>query len=102
MPKLICGLSKQVVEQDGSTRGANVSLEIELEPATVRDAPKLKQHLRCGFDRIREAIEEELARGEVGSLDPSPLAEEPSERPIAATSVALRYPTHNKKSIVWI
>jgi hypothetical protein len=84
MPKLICGLSKQVVEQNGSTRGASVRLEIELEPTTVRDAPKLKQHIRCGFDRIQEAIEEELARGETGP------AESPAPVPKSRQNGALR------------
>lgn len=61
MPKLICGLSKEIQLPDGC-RSASVRLEIELEPATVRDAAKLKHHIRCGFDRVRSAIDEELAR----------------------------------------
>src|SRR5688572_28520736 len=62
MPKLICGLSKNVGRPGRETRGASITLEVELEIATLRDPATLKRHIRCGFDRSREAIEEELAR----------------------------------------
>lgn len=70
MPKLICGLSKRIEDFEIGSRTASVSVEVELDAATIRDTAKLKQHIRCGFDRIREAIEEELAR-------PDPMAAPP-------------------------
>ena len=62
MLKLVCGLSRKVGEPNFGSRGASVSVEVELDSVTLRQPEKLKQHIRCGFDRIREAIEEELAR----------------------------------------
>lgn len=72
MPKLICGLSKRIEDAFSGCRTAFVSAEVELDIATIRDTTKLKQHIRCGFDRIREAIEEELAR-------PRPTAATPTD-----------------------
>lgn len=62
MPKLVCGLTQRKDEPLCGYRTASVSVEVELDAATLRDGAKLKQHIRCAFDRIREAIEEELAR----------------------------------------
>ncbi len=62
MAKLICGLSKTIKEPDGGRRSATVNLEVELEASTLRQPDQLQQHIRCGFDRVRSAIEEELAR----------------------------------------
>jgi hypothetical protein len=62
--KLSCGLSKKVGEPNYGSRGATVSVEMELDSVTLRQPERLKQHIRCAFDRVREAIEEELARTE--------------------------------------
>lgn len=64
MPKLVCELSKQVRLETGGLKTAGVRLEVEIVAETARNPGRLLQHIRCGFDRVREAIDEELARAE--------------------------------------
>ena len=59
--KLTCGLSKSVGGVDGG-RSASVSVEVELDPVTFRQPGKLKAYVRRAFDRVRDAIDEEVAR----------------------------------------
>lgn len=70
MPKLVCGLTQRKNEPLCGSRTASVSVEVELDAATLRDGANLKQHIRCGFDR--EAIEEELAREGSSAVTPIP------------------------------
>lgn len=64
MIKLVCGLSKRIESLNTGSREASVSVEVQLERVTLRQPEKLKEHIRCGFNRIRDAIDEELARQE--------------------------------------
>ena len=64
MAKLCCTLTKQVRDGPHGGRTASVSLEVELDAETVKNPPRLRQHIRYGFDRVREAIDEGLRRHE--------------------------------------
>ena len=79
MPKLCCSLSKEVRDERGG-RTAAVTLEVELSAETLKSPALLTKHIRCGFDRIRAAIEEELAGTDRVSAQGSTV-----ERPEATT-----------------
>lgn len=95
MLKLACGLSKKVGEPNYGSRGASVTVEMELDSVTLRQPERLKQHIRCAFDRVREAIEEELGRpgpaaGHVGGSESAPARRNGTNPDRPASSSQLR------------
>ena len=56
MPTLRCSLSKEVRGEAGG-RTAAVELEVDLSAETLKNPMLLRKHIRCGFDRVRVAIE---------------------------------------------
>jgi hypothetical protein len=56
------GLTRKVGEANYGSRGASVSLELELESSLVNDPQRLHSSIRQLFDMTRTAVEEELHR----------------------------------------
>jgi hypothetical protein len=61
MLKLNVGLSKKIGLPDYGSRGAAVSLELDLESSLVGDPVKLKERIRQLFAMAKVSVDEELA-----------------------------------------
>ncbi len=60
MLKVNVGYSKKVGEPRYGSRGAAVSVELEVDAATIEDAELLKQRVRRLFVQVKAAVQEEL------------------------------------------
>ena len=60
MLKLNAGLSRKIGQPEYGSRGAMVSVEIELPADVLRDPEKLKRQVRGCFETLRAAVDEEL------------------------------------------
>lgn len=63
MLKLNIGFTKKVGETNFGSRGAAVSLELELDSSLVGDSDRLKERIRHLFGLAKASVEEELASG---------------------------------------
>jgi len=85
MLKLSCGISRKVGEPNFGSRGASLSIELELEGQAINDPPALRQRIESLFLIARQAVEQELgqsaARHNAGPLDSQnrPSDEPPTE-----------------------
>ncbi len=61
MLKLNVGLSKKIGLPDYGSRGAAVSLELDLESSLVGEPDRLKERIRQLFAMAKAAVDEELA-----------------------------------------
>jgi hypothetical protein len=57
--KLNVGLSRKVGERNYGSRGANVNVEVELDPALVKNTGKLQEKIRQLFALVRASLSEE-------------------------------------------
>jgi hypothetical protein len=60
--KLNIGLNRKIGETNYGSRGASVSLEVELDSATVHDPQLLQDRVRTLYAMARQSVEEELNR----------------------------------------
>ena len=62
MLKLNVGLSQKIGQANYGSRGASVSLEVELNSGLINQPERLNEQIRHLFDLARTAVEEELSR----------------------------------------
>lgn len=77
--KLNVGASQKVVDDNHGSRGASVSLEIELDSSLVMDLAKLQERIRDLFGLLHQSLTEELnrSRNSEAQAPPSP-ADQPA------------------------
>jgi hypothetical protein len=63
MLKMNVGFSRKVGEENYSSRGASVNLELELESSLAANPPQLQERIRELFSLARLAVHEELRVG---------------------------------------
>ena len=71
MIKINAGISRKVGEPNYGSRGASITIELEVESAALEDPHGLQERVQGLFDMAREAVEAELA-GSQGRPHPSP------------------------------
>jgi hypothetical protein len=57
---LNCGLTKKIGEPNYGSRGASVTVQLELESALINEPAKLQQRIRQAFTIVRSSLDEEL------------------------------------------
>src|SRR5262245_43187453 len=62
MPKLVVGFSQKVGEPNYSSRGGNVTLELEVDSPTNFNPDLVRSQLQGLFRLARQAVEDELSR----------------------------------------
>jgi len=82
MIKLNAGFSRKVGEANYSSRGASVTLELELESSLVSDPEKMQEKIRNLFLLARRAVDEELKNGHAET--PTKSEEEKPEGPVCS------------------
>ena len=70
--KVNIGASRKIVDQNYSSRGASVNLEIELDASLVTDPAKLQEKIRHLFGLVRQSLAEELSGGNTNGYAPRP------------------------------
>lgn len=94
--KLNVSASRKVADGNYGSRGASVSLELELDAALAREPMKLRHHIRQMFNMVSASVAEELkANGAPGSNGSHASAMQPrskesssgSARPATASQV---------------
>ena len=63
MIKLNAGFSRKVGEANYSSRGASVTVDLELESALIQEPEKLHEKIRVLFAIAKKAVDEELKNG---------------------------------------
>jgi hypothetical protein len=67
--KVNVGFNRKVGEPNYSSRGASVHLEVELDRMVIDEAGQFQSEIEHIFERIRDAVEQELKRGDNRSDD---------------------------------
>lgn len=79
MPATISvGLSRKVGEANYGSRGGSVSVELEIDTATLTDPAAFRARVQTLYSMARSSLEEELARTDDGA-DPTTVPSVPSQ-----------------------
>jgi hypothetical protein len=99
MPATISvGLSRKVGEANYGSRGGSVSVELEIDTATLTDPAAFRARVQTLYSMARSSLEEELARTDDGA-DPTAVPSMPSQSAGARSgATAGNFPTHTPAS----
>jgi hypothetical protein len=70
MPKVIVGWTQKVATPNYGSRGAHVTMDLELDGPTAANPERTRAQIAGLFRLARQAVAEELARSVTGPIDP--------------------------------